>query len=329
MFSKAWILSAAVLALSAVSGVHVVEKMSLQHKFKWVDDTVTPTLTYFTVANMGDGNEEGAGDGHSDGQENHQQGPPLRSHGGWNGEGVLEVQSGSNCDFPDNRTTVPVGHCVRNVLAPKGDFMVLLMKTAGNGTYTLGAQGFSDAHCAMPVGQPLKAPIMNGCRNGVGMQLASHRTPHPMGITTRVYHKDSCNGGHIDFWVPDSYCGDGTMFSHGSKSYVASCENDYVVEYGHDGCMGTTTYHALHEMDLGLCHTTHQGTYEVVCGGMPAPVWTGPPTMMPSTGEFTDYIIMDSYVKYHGSVASGEIVRYSFDWKPEMMPSFNGSSVEL
>jgi hypothetical protein len=346
MYSKVLLLTAALSAFSAVavSGAHRMEKVSLQHQFKWVEDAATPTLTYFTVTNMGNGPDDGAGngndngdgydggngDGHSDGHdESHGRGPHPRAHGGWNGDGVLEIQSGRNCAFPDNRTTVPVGHCVRNVLAPKGDFMVLLTKPADNGTYALGSQGFSDAHCTMPVGQPFKAQVMDGCWNGVGLHLASRRTPHPMGVTTRVFHKESCRGGHIDFWVPDNHCGDGTIFSHGSKSFVANCENDYVVEYDHEGCMGATTYHALHGTHLGTCRPTHKATYEVVCGGVPASLWTGP-TMMPTTVS-THYIDVNAYTKYDGLVAFGQFVRYSFDWKYEFYSSsyYRNNSISL
>jgi hypothetical protein len=186
----------------------------------------------------------------------------------------------------------------------------------------------------MPVGEPFMAQVMNWCWNGVGMHLASRRTPHTMGVTTRVYHKDGCDGGHIDFWVPDNYCGDGTVFSRDSRSFVANCENDYVVEYDHEGCMGMSTYHALHEIDLGVCHTTRQGTYEVVCGGMPVPILTGSPTMVPtslptmiSSNDTADYITMVNRVWYNGSVASGQIVRYSFIWKPEMIR--NGANMSI
>jgi hypothetical protein len=349
MYSKVLLLTATLSAFSAVavSGAHVMKKTSLQHQFKWVEDAATPTLTYFTVTNMGNGPDDGAGngndngdgydggngDGHSDGHdESHGHGPHPRAHGGWNGDGVLEIQSGWNCDFPNNRTTVPIGRCVRNALAPKGDFMVLLTKPADNGTYALGSQGFLDAHCTMPVGQPFKAQVTDGCWNGIGLHLASRRTPHPMGVTTRVFHKDSCRGGHIDFWVPDNHCGDGALFSHGSKSFVANCENDYVVEYDHEGCMGGTTYHALHGMNLGMCRPTHKATYEVVCGGVPASVWTGPPTMTPttmSTNGSVYYIDMDAYIKYDGSVAFGQFVRYSFDWKQEFLSSSYNASIWL
>jgi hypothetical protein len=321
MFSRALGLFAAVSALLAVSCAH--EKMSLQHQFKWVDDTATPISAYLAVTNVGDGgSDSGSDDGYVHGDDlGDGQGPPPRAHGGWNGEGVLEIQSGWNCDHRANHTTVPVGQCLRNVLAPKGDFMVLLTKPADSGMFVLGVQGFSDDHCGMAVGKPFKAQVMDGCSNGVGIQLASHRTPHPVGVTTRVYHNDSCGDGYIDFWVPDDYCSDGTMFSHGSKSFVANCENDYVVEFDQEGCMGMSTYHALHDMNLGVCHATRRAAYEVVCGGVLAPARTGPDGTAPtlaSIGESAEDFRMDPHKKLSGSVTSGQTVRYIFDWKPEM-----------
>jgi len=243
-----------------------------------------------------------------------------------------------------------VGHCIKNIFTRKGAFSkVAATGPDMNNMVQIMSQGFEDPHCKKPVGRTFQAAVSSGCMNGMdGMSIrySPRRTPHGIGLTTRVYHADACYGGHIDVWSADYQCTSGSIVNPDAKSYIVGCAYDYAYEYMMDGCMGESTMHSLSDLALHKCQSAephneddhhpeppaHQlppVTFERVCGGQ-MPVWTTYPTMMPTMPpQYTPITMPDT--PYNGGFMSmwDAPQYYSFQWMGGSVAAGSGDGIYL
>jgi hypothetical protein len=215
---------------------------------------------------------------------------------GWVMEGFIEIVVGNDWD-PYNVTTIPVGRCVPNILAPEGRFMRVLANTEFYPTALVRAESFSDLRCQKSVGSPFDLS-MSGLRDIWGfyydtarLGYVSERTPHAMGPLMRKYNRADCSGTHIDVYNKDGNCQQGFIVDPLSSSYSVTCQNGFAIEYSGDWCTGNSTQYDIANTIVGtggsnltncLLDENTGGSHEIVCGGLtPTPYPTYHPTHAP------------------------------------------------
>jgi len=231
----------------------------------------------------------------------------------WMLDGVLEVEYSYYPGYPVNRTTFPVGQCMRNYFGVKGRFAKMAVTRpdkSNNRMMHMVVQGFEDDRCREEMGKPFDAVLQAG-RNmeGTSIRYSERRSPHPMGMTTRLYTSEQeCNRGHVDLWNREYHCMDGGLLNPRAKSHFASCQYGYAIEYSQPYCMGESVFHSLNNQStfLGQCLKKRGMTAKFVCGGE-EPQSSMSPTSAPTPAVYTDIPETNVAVYGQASYQSGPV----------------------
>jgi hypothetical protein len=229
-----------------------------------------------------------------------------------------------------NRTTIPLGRCVRNVMNENGNFMKLFSQRKNYVTesFPVFTQGFSDSACRQPVGQTTSDIIQKLVFTHyvfywwwleslplVNVHYEAFRNDHPLGLILHWYGNANClDGDHVDQYIRDRVCQRGYLVNPLSQSYQTNIFNDTVTEYSDDKCFHPLSTRRVSDLALGHCNNDRQvgsGLGFVMSigtgtGNRHTHLPTLSPTALPS--NFTEIVAVDT--GYSGRLTPEKSVEY-------------------
>jgi hypothetical protein len=217
-----------------------------------------------------------------------------------------------------NRTIVPVGRCVRNVLTDEGSFMKILVQRVDFlvGSFPILIQGYSDPDCDQQVSQPAREVTQPAWVTTelfpfifMNAHYEPHRSKHALGLTLHWYNNVNCRGaGHIDQYSIDNFCHRGYLLNSTAFAYYTDIYNNQVVEFADIWCSQPLVAYALSSLRVGECQQDGTGfgfRISIGTGNGGA----GSPTMPPSLARnYTELSGIDQI--YSGRLTSDESVAY-------------------